>query len=82
MLKTSVRPTEFARTERRMKMKQYEHPEQYRDLKELLADDRTAYAYFTELPQNVREQLSDCGDTIHTGAELRQCADRILGGRL
>lgn len=53
---------------------------EYQDLQALLAEDTLAYQYFSELPQYIREMISDRGGNIHTDEEMRRYADNLLSG--
>ena len=37
--------------------------------------------YFHSLPMNVQESIKQCGLTFRTEADLRACAEQLLGGQ-
>lgn len=54
--------------------------DRYSNLTELLAINRSAHAFYDELPDYVREMIRDRGDNLHTTAELQRYAEKLLRG--
>ena len=52
----------------------------YHNLTELLAVNRTAHAYFDDLPQYVREMIVSRGENVHSPSELQGYAEKLLRG--
>ena len=53
---------------------------QFPDLRSMLAQDETAYQYFMELPDYVRDQISQRGDNVTTLESLQDYAENLLRG--
>ena len=55
-------------------------PSQYPDLRSMLAQDEKAYQYFMELPDYVRDQISQRGGNVTTMESLQDYAENLLRG--
>lgn len=54
--------------------------ERFHNLTELLAIDRASHAYFDGLPAGIRQQIMARGACLHSPAELRSYAEKLLRG--
>lgn len=50
----------------------------YHNLTELLAINRSAHAYFSQLPAHVRRMIIERGNFVHSHAELQGYAEHLL----
>lgn len=50
----------------------------YHNLTELLAINRSAHAYFSQLPAHVRRMIIERGNCVHSHAELQGYAEHLL----
>lgn len=50
----------------------------YHNLTEMLAINRSAHAYFSQLPDRIRRMIIERGDCVHSQAELQGYAEQLL----
>ncbi|GEM_PF-3145820 len=50
----------------------------YSNLKELLAESKSAYDYFSSLSQDVREKVNEHNDSITSEKQMKSCAEKYL----
>ncbi|MDP4118656.1 MAG: hypothetical protein Q8873_05640 [Bacillota bacterium] len=54
--------------------------EKYDSLKQLLAENKSAYDYFSSLPEDVREKINARNVTMQTENEMRSYAEQLIIG--
>ena len=50
----------------------------YHNLTEMLAINRSAHAYFSQLPAHVRRMIIERGDCVRSQAELQGYAEQLM----
>lgn len=50
----------------------------YHNLTEMLAINRSAHAYFSQLPARVRRMIIERGDCVHSQTELQGYAEQLM----
>ena len=55
--------------------------ERYDNLKQLLAENKSAYDFFSSLPQDIREKINQRNVSIQNEYEMRTYAEELLNDR-
>lgn len=50
----------------------------YHNLTEMLAINRSAHAYFSQLPCHIRRMIIERGECVHSQAELQGYAEHLM----
>ncbi len=52
----------------------------YKNLSEMLSQNKEAYSFFTSLPEYVQETISERANNIRTKSDLHTYAENLLSG--
>ncbi len=56
------------------------HRQKYDNLKQMLAENKSAYDYFSSLPEDIREKINDRNVCMQTEKEMREYAEKLITG--